>query len=77
MTGCDCGLEVKGLGMGRKETGGGGRGMKQGVEHGFDIKFSVSLDQELLTGASCRKDWERISAESSPMSPRRSNRSRD
>ena len=32
---------------------------------------------ELLTMASCRKDWKRISAESSVMSPRRLNRSRD
>ena len=32
---------------------------------------------ELLTMASCRKVWKRISAESSLMSPRRPNRSRD
>ena len=32
---------------------------------------------ELLTRASCRKDWKRIFAESSLMSPRRSNWSRD
>ena len=32
---------------------------------------------ELLTMASCRKDWKRISAESSLKSPRRPNRSRD
>ena len=31
----------------------------------------------LLTRASCRKDWKRISAESSVMTPRRPNRSRD
>ena len=32
---------------------------------------------EVLTRASCRKDWKRISAELSLMFPRRSNRSRD
>ena len=32
---------------------------------------------ELLTRASCRKDWKRISAESSLVFPRRPNRSRD
>ena len=32
---------------------------------------------ELLTKTSCRKDWKRISAESSLVSPRRPNRSRD
>ena len=32
---------------------------------------------ELLTRASCRKDWKKISAESSFMSTRRPNRSRD
>ena len=32
---------------------------------------------ELLTRTSCERDWKRISAESSLMSPRRSNRSRD
>ena len=33
--------------------------------------------QELLTRASCRKDWKRISAESSLMPPGQSNPSRD
>ena len=32
---------------------------------------------ELLTRASCRKDWKRITSESSLMSPRRPSRSRD
>ena len=33
--------------------------------------------QELLTRTSCKKDWKRISAESSLNSPRRPSRSRD
>ena len=46
-----------------------------------NIKELTSLPMpELLTRASCRKDWKRISAESSlmpPSLPRRPNRSRD
>ena len=43
-----------------------------------NIKEWTSLPMpEMLTRASCRKDWRRISAESSLMSPRRPNRSRD
>ena len=43
-----------------------------------NIKEWTSLPMpELLTRASCRKDWKRISAESSLMSPRRPSRSRD
>ena len=42
------------------------------------IKEGTSLPvSELLTGVSYRKDWKRVSAESSPMSSRRPNRSRD
>ena len=43
-----------------------------------NIKECISLPMpELLTGASCRKDWKRISAELSVMSPQQPNRSRD
>ena len=43
-----------------------------------NIKECTSLPMpELLTRASCRKDWERISAESTLMSPRWPNLSRD
>ena len=43
-----------------------------------NIKDWTSLPTpELLTKASCRKDWLRISAETSLMSPRRPIRSRD
>ena len=43
-----------------------------------NIKELTSLPlSELLTGASCRKDWKRICAESSFMSPKWPNRSRD
>ena len=43
-----------------------------------NIKEWTSLPMpELLTTVSCRKDWKRISAESSLMSPRRPNRSKD
>ena len=43
-----------------------------------NIKEWTSLPiPELLTRASCRKDWKRISAESSFMYPRRPNRSMD
>ena len=42
------------------------------------IKEWTSLPMpELLTKASCRKDWQRISAESSIMSPQQPNQSRD
>ena len=43
-----------------------------------NIKEWTSLPMpELLTKPSCIKDWKRISAESSLMSPRQPNRSRD
>ena len=43
-----------------------------------NVKEWTSLPMpELLTRASCRKDWKKISAESFLMSRRRSNRSRD
>ena len=43
-----------------------------------NIKDWTSLPMpELLTTASCRKDWKRISAESPLVSPRRPNRPRD
>ena len=43
-----------------------------------NIKEWTSLPMPgLLTRASCRKDWKRIFAESSLMSPRQPNRSRD
>ena len=40
-------------------------------------EWTSLLMPQLLTRASCRKDWKGISAESSLMSPRRPNRSRD
>ena len=40
-------------------------------------EWTSLLMPELFTTASSRKDWKRISAESSVMSPRRPNRSRD
>ena len=43
-----------------------------------NIKEWTSLPMpELLIMASCRKDWKKISTESSLMSPRRPKRSRD
>ena len=52
-----------------------GRQRKCWMDH---IKEWTSLTTlELLTSTSFRTDWKKISAESSPMSPRRPNRSRD
>ena len=56
--------------------------LEVGRHHGRQRKYSMDNVKEwtfppvpeLLTGAFCRKDWKRISAESSLMSPRRPNR---
>ena len=57
---------------------GGRRRGRQGKCWMDNVKEWTSLPMpELLTRASCRKDWKRISAESFLMSRRRSNRSRD
>ena len=56
----------------------GGRRRGRQKKCWMDIKEWTSLPMpELLTRASCRKDWKRISAESSLVSPRRPARSKD
>ena len=61
--------------------GGGGKERRRGRKRKCWIEnvkeWTYLIMSELLTLAPCRKDWKRISAESSPMSPRRPNRSRD